>query len=188
MLLAPLIALGVCLPADAARADEIAPAGIDRQAFDAYLRQTDLSADEIKELIEIAESIKARTKERLTVSQRLERALLDPWVIFGFMAQAVFGFRFVYQLIVSERLKRSHVPVGFWYLSLVGGLMLFAYALLYRRDPVFTAGQGLGVFIYLRNLILIHRRRDRSQELLQERQQRNANRLAAGPADTPSEG
>ena len=33
---------------------------------------------------------------------------------------------------------------------LAGGLMLFAYAL-YRKDPVFVLGQGLGVFIYIRN-------------------------------------
>jgi len=46
--------------------------------------------------------------------------------------------------------------VSFWYLSIVGALVLLAYAL-HRRDPVFVAGQGLGVAIYLRNLQLIRR-------------------------------
>ena len=50
------------------------------------------------------------------------------------------------------------VPVAFWYLSIAGGLMLFAYAV-YCRDPVFILGQSMGVFIYARNLWLIHAER-----------------------------
>jgi lipid-A-disaccharide synthase-like uncharacterized protein len=58
------------------------------------------------------------------------------------------------------------VPVAFWWLSLAGGLVLFAYAL-HRRDPVFAVGQGSGLAIYIRNLVLIGRQRrgDRSVAL-----------------------
>ncbi len=66
--------------------------------------------------------------------------------------------RFVVQWIASERKKRSVVPVAFWWLSLAGGLSLLAYYI-HRRDPVFVFGQGLGCAIYIRNLVLIHRRR-----------------------------
>ncbi|MBN2446092.1 MAG: lipid-A-disaccharide synthase N-terminal domain-containing protein [Phycisphaerae bacterium] len=66
--------------------------------------------------------------------------------------------RFVVQWYVSERQGRSTVPVAFWYLSLVGGLMLGLYAFL-KQDPVFFLGQLLGVMIYIRNLVLIHRER-----------------------------
>ena len=76
------------------------------------------------------------------------------WVIFGLMAQLMFTGRFLVQWIASERARSSVTPVAFWYFSLVGGLMLLAYAI-YRRDPVFTLGQALGVFIYARNLSLI---------------------------------
>ncbi|MBE2276167.1 MAG: lipid-A-disaccharide synthase N-terminal domain-containing protein [Rhodobacteraceae bacterium] len=76
------------------------------------------------------------------------------WVIFGLMAQLMFTGRFLVQWIASERARSSVMPVAFWYFSLVGGLMLLAYAI-YRRDPVFTLGQALGVFIYARNLSLI---------------------------------
>lgn len=77
------------------------------------------------------------------------------WVGFGLAAQAVFAARFVWQWIVSERRKESVVPVGFWYFSLVGGVMLSVYAI--YRDPVLIPGQVAGVVIYLRNLALIHR-------------------------------
>ena len=34
--------------------------------------------------------------------------------------------------------------------------MTLAYAI-YRKDPVFIAGQSIGMFVYARNLMLIHR-------------------------------
>lgn len=80
------------------------------------------------------------------------------WVVFGFAAQLMFTARFVVQWIASERARKSVVPVAFWYFSLLGGVMLLAYAL-YRKDPVFVLGQALGVFIYFRNLWLIHAHR-----------------------------
>jgi lipid-A-disaccharide synthase-like uncharacterized protein len=80
------------------------------------------------------------------------------WVIFGLGAQLMFTARFLVQWIASERARSSVVPVAFWYFSLVGGLMLLAYAI-YRMDPVFILGQLLGVLIYSRNLWLIHANR-----------------------------
>jgi lipid-A-disaccharide synthase-like uncharacterized protein len=76
------------------------------------------------------------------------------WVIFGLGGQLLFTARFLVQWIASERAKRSVVPVLFWYFSIGGALVLLAYAL-YRRDPVFVLGQGLGLGIYARNLWLI---------------------------------
>ncbi|MCK4660772.1 MAG: lipid-A-disaccharide synthase N-terminal domain-containing protein [Phycisphaerae bacterium] len=87
------------------------------------------------------------------------------------MAQFAFMMRFVLQLIASERKKRSYVPVAFWYLSLVGGTMLFIYAFK-LRDPVFILGQGLGCLIYIRNLLLIRKRKWALRELQALRRER----------------
>ena len=62
--------------------------------------------------------------------------------------------RFVVQWIASERAKRSVMPVAFWFFSLAGGSLLLIYAI-QRKDPVFIAGQGLGLIVYMRNLWLI---------------------------------
>jgi len=64
--------------------------------------------------------------------------------------------RFFIQWIYSEKHKKSLIPKAFWYFSLAGGVTLFSYALL-RQDPVFIAGQGLGLFVYIRNLMLIRK-------------------------------
>jgi lipid-A-disaccharide synthase-like uncharacterized protein len=83
------------------------------------------------------------------------------WLLLGFGGQVLFMGRFVLQWFVSERLQKSVIPVSFWYLSIAGALVLLVYAM-HRHDPVFTAGQGLGVAIYLRNLHLIRAERARS--------------------------
>lgn len=78
------------------------------------------------------------------------------WVSLGITAQLSFSARFIVQWIASERAGRSYVPTVFWYLSLAGGSMLLAYAI-YRQDVVFIMGQSMGLIVYTRNLILIHR-------------------------------
>lgn len=88
------------------------------------------------------------------------------WLALGFSAQALFTARFFLQWIASEREGRSVVPVGFWFLSLGGGFLLFIYSI-YRKDPVFILGQGAGLFIYLRNVHLIYRERRKGVKAVQ---------------------
>ncbi len=79
------------------------------------------------------------------------------WILFGLGAQLVFTARFLVQWIASERRGKSYVPVSFWYLSLVGAAMLFAYAAVWKHDPVIVLGQSAGGIVYVRNLMLLHR-------------------------------
>jgi lipid-A-disaccharide synthase-like uncharacterized protein len=83
---------------------------------------------------------------------------LDWWVLLGLLAQGLFTARFLVQWLASERAGKSVVPLAFWWFSIGGGLLLLVYAL-YRRDPVFIAGQAFGVFVYLRNLQFVLRER-----------------------------
>ena len=79
------------------------------------------------------------------------------WRVVGFAGQAMFFSRFLVQWIASERLGRSVVPRAFWWFSLAGGAILFAYAALGIRDIVFSLGQGAGLVIYARNIVLLRR-------------------------------
>ncbi|HUJ15075.1 MAG TPA: lipid-A-disaccharide synthase N-terminal domain-containing protein [Thermoanaerobaculia bacterium] len=78
------------------------------------------------------------------------------WLAFGLIGQLTFGARFIVQWIASERKRESHIPLVFWYLSIVGGIITTAYAI-HKHDAVFIIGQGSGLVIYVRNLMLIYR-------------------------------
>jgi lipid-A-disaccharide synthase-like uncharacterized protein len=80
------------------------------------------------------------------------------WVAIGFLGQSLFTSRFLVQWIASERRGESIIPLAFWWLSLAGGLTLLSYAI-WRQDPVFIVGQATGLVVYIRNLVLIGRKR-----------------------------
>ena len=88
---------------------------------------------------------------------KIIEAIRNPWVIFGFAAQFVFFLRFAVQWWVSEKKKESVIPVSFWYLSIVGTLMILVYSIK-RQDIVFIAASCLNSLIYVRNLVLIHKK------------------------------
>jgi len=83
----------------------------------------------------------------------LLETLRNPWTAVGIVGQVIFSMRFLMQWIASERAGRSVVPGVFWYLSILGSLVLLTYAL-HLRDLVFTLGQSMGFFVYARNLVL----------------------------------
>ena len=77
-------------------------------------------------------------------------------IVVGFAGQGLFAMRFIIQWLSSEKQAKSVIPVAFWYFSIGGGAVLLLYAI-WRQDPVIICGQGLGLFIYLRNLYFIQR-------------------------------
>ena len=84
------------------------------------------------------------------------------WLAVGFLGQSCFFLRFFIQWLVSERKKKSTIPIIFWYLSLLGAFFVMIYAI-HRRDPVFIVGQGVGLLVYTRNLIFIYSRKNKAQ-------------------------
>jgi lipid-A-disaccharide synthase-like uncharacterized protein len=90
------------------------------------------------------------------------------WVGIGLAGQAAFSGRMLLQWLVSEKKRESVIPASFWWLSLFGGVALFAY-FVWRQDFVGVLGQSSGIVIYARNIRLIykHRRRE-TDELVPE--------------------
>ena len=81
------------------------------------------------------------------------------WLAIGLVGQCLFMMRFIVQWIHSERHQKSIIPVSFWYLSLIGGVIVLAYGI-HRVDPVIILGQLPGTIVYTRNLMLIHRNKE----------------------------
>jgi lipid-A-disaccharide synthase-like uncharacterized protein len=82
------------------------------------------------------------------------------WLCIGLAGQVAFSGRMVLQWITSERRRQSIITESFWWFSLGGSLLLFAY-FVWRQEPIGMLGQASGIVIYARNLRLIqkHKRR-----------------------------
>jgi lipid-A-disaccharide synthase-like uncharacterized protein len=84
------------------------------------------------------------------------------WTYFGLVANLLFASRFVIQWYVSEKLKRSVIPVQFWYLSIAGSVMMLIYAVYIGKVPLIL-GFLFPTVIYIRNLMLIRKGRRESK-------------------------
>ncbi len=84
-----------------------------------------------------------------------------PWFVLGFAGQAIWSGRFVLQWYVSERRGRSVLPPAFFWVSIVGAVMLLIYATYDRPDKgpdwVMIAAFALNPIPYVRNLMLIRK-------------------------------
>jgi hypothetical protein len=69
-----------------------------------------------------------------------------------------------YKVDVGAPVNNSNIDLSNAQAELACGALLLVYAL-YRRDPVFIAGQAFGVFVYARNLHfeLRDRRKERAR-------------------------
>ena len=81
----------------------------------------------------------------------LKNVFTDLWLLFGLFAHFIFFSRFVLQWLYSEKYKKSMVPLSFWYLSIIGSIMILIYAL-HIKDPVFIIAHSFAIFIFLRNI------------------------------------
>lgn len=83
---------------------------------------------------------------------------LNFWIIFGFLGQFLFFMRFLVQWVVSEKRGESIIPTAFWYLSIIGSIIVLSYAI-HKLDPVFIVGQSVASVVYVRNLMLIYKKK-----------------------------
>lgn len=106
-------------------------------------------------LFPIAIVIYSYNNNQFDLERILQNELIPIWlIILGSIAQVIFTLRFIYQWIYSEKQKQSILPLGFWILSLIGSLLILLYAIL-RKDPVLFIGHIFGIFVYVRNILLL---------------------------------
>lgn len=79
------------------------------------------------------------------------------WATVGLIGMALWTLRFPLQWVISERLGRSTLPASFWWMSIVGALLLTAYAI-FKVDWVFMLAFALNPIPAVRNLMLIYRK------------------------------
>lgn len=77
------------------------------------------------------------------------------WALIGWIGNACFFSRFLVQWLQSERAGKTLAPRAFWWLSLTGTTLLFAYTF-HRGEPVLLAGFAVNAVLYARNLQLAY--------------------------------
>ncbi len=87
----------------------------------------------------------------LTSSQRV---IPFAWHIVGMIGLICFSSRFWIQWINSERQMKSVLSASFWWISLIGDLLILVY-FAKIKDPVNLIGPAFGLIPYIRNLMLI---------------------------------
>jgi len=81
---------------------------------------------------------------------------IPQWLLYlGIISQITFTFRYVYQWMSSEISKKSHLPLGFWIISILGAILIITYSI-FRLDPVLFISHVAGIFMYSRNIYFIY--------------------------------
>jgi lipid-A-disaccharide synthase-like uncharacterized protein len=80
--------------------------------------------------------------------------LITGWKLVGYTGVALFTGRWIVQLFASHLAGRSTIPRQFWYLSLIGSLMLLAYFTFGKNDSVGILSNLFPAFIAAYNLYL----------------------------------
>ena len=80
------------------------------------------------------------------------------WTVIGFAGNILFGSRFIFQWLESERKNQLVVPSYFWQLSFWGSVLNLLYVLHLDSAPLILGVAALP-FIYGRNLVLLRRTR-----------------------------
>lgn len=93
--------------------------------------------------------------------------LVTPWKLVGYLGVLLFGGRWMVQLAASKLARRPVLPGLFWYMSLLGSLLLLGYFALGKKDSVGVLSNLFPAFVATYNLLLHRRHRslgDRAME------------------------
>lgn len=82
------------------------------------------------------------------------------WNTVGGIGQAVFFSRFFVQWYATEKKKQVVVPNAFWWLSIIGTILLLLYSIFYVQKTIVILGFAFSWIPYVRNLIINRRHQD----------------------------
>ena len=90
--------------------------------------------------------------------------IITAWKLIGYAGVAIFAGRWFVQLAASHLAKRSTIPRLFWYLSLLGSVLLLSYFTFGKNDSVGILSNLFPSFIAGYNLFLDVRHGKRMEE------------------------
>jgi len=81
----------------------------------------------------------------------------NEWKVVGWLGNAIFFSRFFVQWVATEKRKRVVIPPAFWWLSLIGSILLLIYGVCYLNDSVVIFAYAFTWIPYIRNIVIHYR-------------------------------
>lgn len=81
----------------------------------------------------------------------------NEWKVVGWVGNAVFFSRFFVQWVATEKRKQVVIPISFWWLSLIGSVLLLVYGIFYLEDSVVIFAYAFTWIPYIRNIVIHYR-------------------------------
>ncbi len=85
------------------------------------------------------------------------------WHLFGYGGYILFSARFCIQWWQAENARKSYLSESFWWISILGALLILGYSF-NIGDSVLAIPAAMGLIPYIRNIMLINKRRQPSFE------------------------
>ena len=85
------------------------------------------------------------------------------WEIVGVLGAMLFVARFLVQWYATEKQKQVTVPVGFWWLSLAGSLLMLGSGVFGSRNLVVIISNAFNWIPFTRNLVIHYRHQQERQ-------------------------
>jgi len=95
----------------------------------------------------------------------LFKVAVTGWKLVGFIGTVLFTARWFVQFYATKKLKRVHMPLAFWWLSIVGSVMTLGYFIWGKNDSVGIIQNAFPMFVSVYNVVVdLRHRRDRALE------------------------
>ncbi len=89
--------------------------------------------------------------------------VVTPWKLIGYGGTLLFAGRWLVQMLATRRAQRVHVPVAFWWMSIIGSLMTLSYFVFGKNDSVGILSNAFPAMVASYNLVVEYRHRRRLQ-------------------------
>lgn len=80
--------------------------------------------------------------------------VITPWKLIGYLGVLLFAGRWFVQVFASRVHGEVVMPRTFWYMSIVGSILLLCYFIFGRNDSVGILANAFPLFVALYNLYL----------------------------------
>ncbi|MGA8277006.1 MAG: lipid-A-disaccharide synthase N-terminal domain-containing protein [Rhodanobacteraceae bacterium] len=89
-----------------------------------------------------------------------QHVTVTPWKLIGFLGLFLFTSRWFVQMYATRKMKRVHMPMAFWWLSISGSVLLVAYFTFGKNDSVGILANLFPMVVSVYNVVvdLRHRR------------------------------